>query len=568
MFFHNLYVLISFILFLLSMSMMMLGSMFLFLSMEYYMEWNLMLMNSMKISFSLMMDYYSLYFSSIVMLISSAVFLFSKSYMSSEIFIRRFVLLLILFIMSMIMLVFSGNLVTVLLGWDGLGLVSFLLVIYYQNKSSLSGGLLTLLTNRIGDIALIMSLSLMMFWGYYSLSFISLGNVDYKIIILVFLSAMTKSAQMPFSAWLPAAMAAPTPVSSLVHSSTLVTAGVYLLIRFDSIPYMNNMNILLYLALMTMVMSGISANMEYDMKKIIALSTLSQLSVMFLAIAINMKFLAYFHMMTHALFKALMFLSAGSIMHGFFGNQDMRYKGSMQFSPFICLSMNLSMLSLMGMPFLAGFYSKDLILENFFMNDINLLMMIILVISTGLTVMYSMRMSYYVFFNNMNFNSSFSMFNNYYIFMSLGMLMTTCLFSGTLFSWMVFPIPVLIYLNFKFKLLIFLIFIFGIILGLMMSNMLMVLQLMKVNNNMMTYYLSQMWFISACSTQLTMMYPLFWSKNLMKMFDMGWGEYYGGQGLFKTLNLSSNLNNFKLYNMSFYYLSFMLWLIMAIMFMN
>nr|UZA61307.1 NADH dehydrogenase subunit 5 [Rhynchothorax sp. JZ-2022] len=563
-FYHNMYLLISFMLLIMSGISLMLGLTFSYLSMEYFLEWNILSFNSISISMSMMVDFYSLIFSSFVMYISSSVFTFSKSYMEGEIYLRRFLLLLLLFVLSMLMLIFSGNLLTILLGWDGLGLVSFLLVIFYQNKSSLGGGLLTLLTNRLGDIALILSLSLMFCWShFYNLKFMSMSILDNSIIILVFLSAMTKSAQMPFSAWLPAAMAAPTPVSSLVHSSTLVTAGVYLLIRFNEL-YINMNFYLMYIALITMFMSGLSANFEFDMKKIIALSTLSQLSVMFLALSLSMKILAYFHMLTHALFKALMFLSAGSVMHGYFGNQDMRMKGSMTFSPFISMAMNLSFLSLMGMPFLAGFYSKDMILEKFFMLEVSPMMMVILIVATMLTVTYSMRTSFYVIINYTLHSTCFNLFNNKYILKSLWMLMAASLLSGSMLMWLLFPIPESIFLNFSFKMTIFMILFMGIIFGTLMILFKFMLSTLMIMNPLMHYFMSQMWFISN-SPQLLMAPPLLFSKSLMKMFDFGWSEMYGGQGIYKILNSSKTLSNTNFYNMMFYYLMFFIWMIMLLM---
>ena len=182
---------------------------------------------------------------------------------------------------------------------------------------------------------------------------------------LVILAAMTKSAQIPFSAWLPAAMAAPTPVSALVHSSTLVTAGVYLLIRFREV--VNNIyagKLLLLLSGLTIFMAGVGANYEYDLKKIIALSTLSQLGLIMMILSMGYATLAYFHLLAHALFKALLFLCAGAIIHGIGDIQDIRCIGRLVGQMPLTLScLNVANFALCGLPFLAGFYSKDLILE-------------------------------------------------------------------------------------------------------------------------------------------------------------------------------------------------------------
>lgn len=187
------------------------------------------------------------------------------------------------------------------------------------------------------------------------------------------IAAITKRAQIPFSSWLPAAMAAPTPVSALVHSSTLVTAGVYLLIRFRPIfsNYMLNRNLLL-LSVLTMFISGLGAIFEYDLKKIIALSTLSQLGLIIRTLCLGIPEFAFFHLLTHALFKSLLFICAGYVIHGMKDCQDIRFIGAITIQrPVLVSYFNVANLALCGMPFLAGFYSKDLILERILMQTRN-----------------------------------------------------------------------------------------------------------------------------------------------------------------------------------------------------
>nr|YP_010561796.1 NADH dehydrogenase subunit 5 [Ammothea clausi]UYX57743.1 NADH dehydrogenase subunit 5 [Ammothea clausi] len=572
MFFYNfnIYILMSFFMFSFSFILLIMGLLFMYLNMNIYLEWSLFFFNGMNINFNLMMDFYSIIFSSFVLYISSSVFMFSKIYMQSEKFTLRFVFLLLLFVLSMLMLIYSGNLITILLGWDGLGLVSFLLVMFYMNKSSLSGSLLTVLTNRVGDISLILSIVMLMNFGSFSYMYMLM---DYKwilIMLLIMVSAMTKSAQMPFSAWLPAAMAAPTPVSSLVHSSTLVTAGVYLMIRYNKMFMFYNLNnYLLLISLITMFMAGLSANFEFDLKKIIALSTLSQLSVMFFSLSLGLWKLAYFHLLTHALFKALMFLCAGSIMNGYYGNQDIRFKGSsMNNSIFISLCMNSSLLALSGMPFLSGYYSKDMILEKFFFMNMNLLIMVILVISTALTVCYSFRLMMYVFLNYNLYNSCQNSYNFKEILLSLSMLMLGCLFSGFLLSWMIFPNPVNIFLSMNFKIMILFIFFISLMFMLLMMNYKLTLMKMSLKMNLFTMFISQMWLISFFSTQYLMMGPMIFSKKYMYLYDYGWSELYGGMGLFNFMSLvSSSFSKKNYYNMIYYYMIFMIWIILLLLMM-
>lgn len=207
---------------------------------------------------------------------------------------------------------------------------------------------------------------------------------------------MTKRAQIPFSSWLPAAIAAPTPVSALVHSSTLVTAGVFLLIRFH--PFLSSFApytyILLILRALTSLKAGIRAIFECDLKKIIALSTLSQLGIIIFALAINQPLFALFHLVTHALFKALLFICAGSLIHYHHHNQDLRSIGNLVNQiPLTITSMFVANLALLGFPFLAGFYSKDLIIESLLFNQHSFLLLIIIITTTALTAAYSLRIT-------------------------------------------------------------------------------------------------------------------------------------------------------------------------------
>ena len=211
-----------------------------------------------------------------------------------------------------------------------MGLTSYLLVIYYQNDKSLSAGMITLIANRVGDSLLILSVCWCFICGYWVLG-ISCGLPLFCLSVVIIVGSMTKRAQVPFSAWLPAAMAAPTPVSSLVHSSTLVTAGVYLIIRFyPSLCFYEGVcYFLFYVGVLTTLMAGLSAFYENDLKKVVAFSTLSQLGLMFMALGLSMPLLSFFHLVTHALFKALLFICAGTVIHRMGNNQDMRLIGSL-----------------------------------------------------------------------------------------------------------------------------------------------------------------------------------------------------------------------------------------------
>jgi len=217
--------------------------------------------------------------------------------------------------------------------------------------------------------------------------------------LFIIIAGITKSAQIPFSRWLPAAIAAPTPVSALVHSSTLVTAGVYLFIRF--FYYLRNYywfgEFILYISIITTIISGICALYEYDIKKIIALSTLRQLGVIIISLSLGLPMLALFHLYTHAMFKALLFMCGGNIIHCFRGKQDIRQiRNVYKLIPVTRTFLNVSNIALCGLPFLAGFYSKDLIIEGLITGSINMLLLILGLLGVCLTVLYSIRFSFYV----------------------------------------------------------------------------------------------------------------------------------------------------------------------------
>jgi NADH-ubiquinone oxidoreductase chain 5 len=271
-------------------------------------------------------------------------------------------------------------------------------------------------------------------WRFiYYLDFLS-GSVEMELIsFLVVLAAMTRSAQIPFSSWLPAAIAAPTPVSALVHSSTLVTAGVYLLIRFSpSFGHLLSV-VLLLISGLTMFMAGLGANFEYDLRRIIALSTLRQLGLIIITISVGLSGLAFFHLLTHALFKALLFMCAGGVIHSIGDSQDIRFMGGLSiYMPFTSSCLMVSNFALCGIPFLAGFYSKDFILEMVSMRYVNVFGFLLLFLSTGLTVCYSFRLFYFVLCGDFNFVSSYSMVEtNYNMVVGMVGLLTMSVLGGS-----------------------------------------------------------------------------------------------------------------------------------------
>nr|URT60201.1 NADH dehydrogenase subunit 5 [Gortyna sp.] len=566
---------ISFI-FLLMMSMLNFFFMVYFImnNMIILLEWEIVSFNSMTIIMSILLDWMSLLFMMFVFLISSVVIYYSKSYMKSELNLMRFIILVLLFVFSMMLLIISPNIISILLGWDGLGLVSYCLVIYYQNLKSYNAGMLTALSNRVGDVLILMSISWMMNYGSWNYIFyLEFMNNDWEMKMiggLIIMASMTKSAQIPFSSWLPAAMAAPTPVSALVHSSTLVTAGVYLLIRFNALLLdMFFFNLLLLLSGLTMFMAGISANYEFDLKKIIALSTLSQLGLMMSILSMGLPDLAFFHLLTHAMFKALLFMCAGVIIHMMNDTQDIRLMGGISlYIPLTSLCMNVSNMALCGIPFLAGFYSKDLILELVSFSNLNLMVFFLYYISTGLTMFYTFRLTMYLMVNDYNLMGIYNLYDEDYIMLkSMFILLFMSIISGSFLSWMIFSYPYMIYLPFNLKMMVIYVSLVGGLMGYFVSNM----GIYSVNKFMMTYNLSNflcvMWFMPNLSTYGLSYYFLNFGQILSKNIDLGWSELYSGFGMMKILKKYSMFYNiYQINNFKIYLFSFIIWM-MIILFM-
>nr|QNV11539.1 NADH dehydrogenase subunit 5 [Dolichopus simplex] len=568
--------LISFVfLFSISISLFITGINFLMNDYSLFIEWEVVSLNSSSIVMTFLFDWMSLMFMSFVLLISSLVIYYSKEYMSGDHNINRFIMLVLLFVLSMMLLIISPNLISILLGWDGLGLVSYCLVIYFQNEKSYNAGMLTALSNRIGDVALLLSIAWMLNYGSWNYIFyLDLMKNDLSMMIiggLVMLAAMTKSAQIPFSSWLPAAMAAPTPVSALVHSSTLVTAGVYLLIRFNVLLCDTWAgSFLLVVSGLTMFMAGMGANFEFDLKKIIALSTLSQLGLMMSILSMGFYKLAFFHLLTHALFKALLFMCAGAIIHNMNNFQDIRYMGGLAIHmPFTSSCFNVANLALCGMPFLAGFYSKDLILEVVSLSYVNMFSFFLYFFSTGLTVCYSFRLVYYSMTGELH-SGALNMLNDEGWIMLRGMmgLLIMSIIGGGMLNWFIFPTPYMVCLPYYLKLLTLFVCITGAIMGYIISN----INLYFSNKSLIFYntsmFLGSMWFMPYISTYGVIYYPLKLGGQVFKSMDQGWSEFFGSQNLYNNLTYYSKGTSFlQNNNLKIYLLFFVLWVTILIFLM-
>nr|UNO53761.1 NADH dehydrogenase subunit 5 [Ixodes persulcatus] len=493
----------------------------------------LMNLLSLDVKVYFLLDWISLSFMFVVMFISAMVIIYSHEYMSGESEKNYFCYMVLLFVFSMLLLIVSPNMMMIILGWDGLGLVSYCLVVFYQSTNSYNSGMITVLMNRVGDVTLIMSVIFLLNYG--SLDINSVKEMIKVCGILVMISGMTKSAQIPFSAWLPAAMAAPTPVSSLVHSSTLVTAGIYLLIRFSILFEMKfYSSIMMVLSSMTMFMAGVGANLELDLKKIIAFSTLSQLGMIMLILSLGKMELAFFHLLMHALFKSMLFLCAGLVIHTFSGIQDVRYLGGFfSFSPLISGCMGLASLSLFGFPFVGGFYSKDLILEFIYMNVNNIFIIMIVIASTSLTMIYSMRMMYYIVWKGIFIQSFFLKSSNFFMLFPIYFLSFMVIVFGNLFSWISLSNEDLLILSNFSKF-------FNLILILISFYFFYLMFMMKMEGYMMKniyYFFSSMWFLSVLSSMVLLKY--FKKYSITSENDWKWVEEMGPGGIYNFIKKNS-----------------------------
>nr|YP_009503156.1 NADH dehydrogenase subunit 5 [Metopograpsus quadridentatus]AXA13758.1 NADH dehydrogenase subunit 5 [Metopograpsus quadridentatus]UBD09534.1 NADH dehydrogenase subunit 5 [Metopograpsus quadridentatus] len=522
-------------------------------------EWELMSLNSLSVVFVVVFDWISMLFLGFVLMISSSVMFYSGSYMMGDKNFNRFMYLVLLFVFSMAMMVLSPNLISILLGWDGLGLVSYALVIFYQNEKSANAGMLTVLSNRVGDVAILMGIGLMANlggWNFFLYSYYLEDSSWIIMKIMLLLAAMTKSAQIPFSAWLPAAMAAPTPVSALVHSSTLVTAGVYLMIRFS--PALEGSKVqsaLLIISCLTMFMAGLGANFEYDLKKIIALSTLSQLGVMLSILALGYMDLSLFHLLSHALFKALLFMCAGVMIHTVGGYQDIRCMGGLvKFMPLSVSFMTVANLALCGFPFLAGFYSKDMILEVAFMSWINFIALILYILATGLTVSYTSRLIFYSLSGSYNL-SSLSNVSDEDVCMtnSMSVLGGGAIMMGAVLAWLLFPEPYMICLSVMMKNLVMMITLIGAVCGYMLNLMSVSYVLQSLKNYGSVSMAGSMWFMPFLSTKNISTFSLTKGAVVESVMDKGWSEHLGGQGFFYIFTkLFNTLNGLQMNSVSIY----------------
>lgn len=364
--------------------------------------------NGVQINFGFQIDQLSLMMVMIITGIGSLIHLYSIGYMSHDKGFYKFFTYLNLFIFSMLLLVMGSNYLILFIGWEGVGLCSYLLIgFWYTNEEYGKAARKAFIMNRIGDLALLIGI-FMIASQTNAVDYLSVAEnaskfeLDGTVIIFItaslFIGATGKSAQVPLYTWLPDAMAGPTPVSALIHAATMVTAGIYLVVRsnflFTLAPTVQGG--ILFIGFLTAALAGFYALRQNDIKKVLAYSTVSQLGFMFIALGLGAYTTAMFHVMTHAFFKALLFLGAGSVIHAMSNEQDMRFMGGLKkYIPLTHVTFLIGTLAISGFPLLSGMISKDEILVAAFAK--NPIYWVILFVLAAMTATYMFRLYYLTF---------------------------------------------------------------------------------------------------------------------------------------------------------------------------
>ena len=396
----------------------------------------------------------------VVTFVSALVHIYSIGYMSHDPFKPRFMSYLSLFTFAMLVLVVSDNFIQLFFGWEGVGLSSYLLIgFWYKKDSANKAAIKAFLVNRIGDFGLAIGIFLIfLYFGTLNynevfqqasnfsqnkINFLGLeANLITLISLFLFIGAMGKSAQFFLHTWLPDAMEGPTPVSALIHAATMVTAGVFLVVRCSPIFEYSQfaLNVVTIIGMTTAFFAATVAIVQNDIKKIIAYSTCSQLGYMFFAAGVGAYNVAMFHLFTHAFFKALLFLGSGSVIHSMNDEQDIRNMGDLwKKMPFTWIAMIVGTLALTGFPLLSGYYSKDAIIEYAYLSQssIGYIATAVGIITALLTAIYSWRLIFKTFhgkFNNKNISKSKIKESGLSITIPLGILILGSIFSGYIFK--------------------------------------------------------------------------------------------------------------------------------------
>ena len=503
---------------------------------------------SRKISLNFLYDQYFLVFLTVALIVTWSIMEFSYYYMSEDPKNTAFFRLLTIFLLKMLILTCSNSLFLIFLGWEGVGFLSFLLIRWWSTRrDARRSALEAVIYNRIGDIGLIlfMALSVLIFNSWKLKEILFFNSEPQFAPFLIFglvLAAAGKSAQFGLHPWLPAAMEGPTPVSALLHSSTMVVAGVFLLVRTNDLIASSPMwqTAILLLGGTTAIFAASTAIAQNDIKKIIAYSTTRQLGLMVTSIGIGSPILAFFHICTHAFFKAMLFLCSGRVIHSLKDEQDLRKMGGLRnLLPVTSACLALGRLALMGTPFLAGFYSKDLILEATGAGIINMLGIVLSMAATLLTAAYSFRIVLFCFLSNPSI-SSFSPIGEEkpnltkaLLRLALGTIIAGWFFSTFVFKSPSFSVPE------KIKRLPLIVTVLGTFLAISLLTFLVKTKTPSTQHKSLTL---QWFFVDLAHTLITFssfIFSLFFSNRTL---DRGWQEKVGPQGIGNVSSSMSKIN--------------------------
>ena len=419
-------------------------------------------LSNFTFEFSFLVDSLTVIMSFIVTFISFFVHIYSIGYMKGDASFNRFLLYTNFFTFSMLLIIFADNFLQLFIGWELVGLSSYLLIgFWYKKETVIKANLKAFIVNRVGDIGLLLGV-IMIFvfsntlnYNEFFLSLPSLINNSISIFgfsfdllpliaLLLFIGAAAKSAQIPLHFWLPDSMEGPTPISALIHAATMVTAGIFMVARLSPLYDLSGyvLDIILYIGVLTAFLMGLVALVQNDIKRIIAYSTISQLGYMTVALGASFYSFAIFHLLTHAFFKALLFLCAGSIILKCHHEQDITKMGGLRkVMPYTFITFLISALALIGFPLTSGFFSKDLIIDIFKFNE-NYLVYYILVLGILITTLYTAKIFFNVFFgeNKLNIQDDRNIEHNDVILIPLvslaipSLLIGIALFDNILFS--------------------------------------------------------------------------------------------------------------------------------------